>query len=367
MNVQAQLFHWRKLFWLGVAASVAMGGDIFLTKYGPGLRAAAIETGASFSVSAGSFPTEAKASTFAAALDASGLPMLLRVRPDEGRYQVLVGPYVSTDEAEHAQRKLAAWGLGEARLVVDDAMRARPQQASLFGLASAASNTVVMVAAAGMSSIVFEMTAVPKQVEVRRTGITAVDVEIGQGAGGREQGAGGGRLEAAGNFEPLRLPDGVALVRELSVQSDASGSMRAHLVVPEGVEHRLRLEGRRVYLDLAFPKAPWSIPHVAPPAKAPVKAVAAEPSDDRAQLKAAAVRFDQISAFVASAIASPEADVLAALTHSLDDLRASVEKLTVNGDVERERVSLLAAITQACDEMKKAGGLSTTGPNLNTN
>src|SRR5437870_1525200 len=158
LNIQAQLFQWKKLFWLCVAAAVVMAGDVVLTKYGPSSRATAVETGASFSVSAGSFATDAKAATFAAVLDASGLPILVRVRPDDGRYQVLVGPYVSTEEAERAQRRLATWGLGEARLVVDDTMRARPQQASVFGVADAASNNVVMVAAAGMSSIVFEMT-----------------------------------------------------------------------------------------------------------------------------------------------------------------------------------------------------------------
>src|SRR2546430_11296995 len=94
------LLQWRKLFWLGVAAAVMMAGDVVLTKYGPSSRATAVETGASFSVSAGSFATDAKATTFAAILDASGLPILVRGRPDYGRYQVPVGPDVLTDEAQ---------------------------------------------------------------------------------------------------------------------------------------------------------------------------------------------------------------------------------------------------------------------------
>src|ERR1043165_8298991 len=140
MTVLAQLRHWRKVFWLGIGIAVVMGGDIVLTTYGPELHAATVETGASFSVSAGSFASEAKASTFAAALDASGLPILVRVRPEDSRYQVMIGPYVSTDEAEHAQRKLAAWGLGETRLIVDDTMRTRPQEASIFGFGGQATN-----------------------------------------------------------------------------------------------------------------------------------------------------------------------------------------------------------------------------------
>src|SRR5882672_8216145 len=199
MKVLAQLARWRKLFWLGIAAAMLMGADALLIKYGPGWRAGAVETGASFSVSAGSFATEAKASTFAAVLDASGLPILVRVRPDDGRYQVLVGPYVSTEEAERAQRKLAVWGLGEARLVVDDTMRARPQEASLFGIGDSARNSVLMVAAAGTSSLVFEMNGVPKQVEARRTSATSVEVEIGQVTDAARQ--------AAGGLQPLRLPD----------------------------------------------------------------------------------------------------------------------------------------------------------------
>ena len=60
-------------------------------------------------------------------------------------------------------------------------------------------------------------------------------------------------------FETLALPDGVSLVHDLSVQATDDASLRARLVVPEGVESRLRLEGKRVYLDLAWPKAPWMI------------------------------------------------------------------------------------------------------------
>src|SRR5215208_3924901 len=148
--------HWRKLLWLSVGIVALSGIDVLLTKYGPGARIATVETGASFSVSAGSFASEARAAIFAAALDASGLPMFVRARTDDGRHQVLVGPYVSTEEAEHAQRKLAAWGLGDARLVVDDTMRTRPQEAAVFGFGEPSSNNIVMLAAPGMASIVFE-------------------------------------------------------------------------------------------------------------------------------------------------------------------------------------------------------------------
>ena len=353
------LSHWRKLFWLGVSAAVMIAGDVLLTAYGPAMRAAAVETGASFSVSAGSFATDAKAETFAAALDAAGLPVLVRARLEDGRHQVLVGPYVSTDEAERAQRRLAAWGLGEARLVVDDAMRARPQEASIFGFDEGANNSIVTIAAGTMSSLVFEMHQTPKQVEVRRTGISTIEVEIQQGTGGRGQGA--------AVFEPLMLPDGVVLMQQLSVRSEGD-SLHARLIVPDGVEHRLRLEGRRVYLDLAFPKAPWSVEKPGPkgpglPSKEsdlaspkPVGRVLPDPpKDSREQLDAAVARFDQIKPFLSSALAMPEPDVLAALAHSLDDLRTTAEHLSVSADAATDRASLLGAIADASDAIKKAG------------
>jgi hypothetical protein len=360
------LFHWRKLFWLSVGAVVVMAGDILLAKYGPALHTASVETGASFSVSAGSFATEAKAATFAAALDSSGLPILVRVRPDDGRYQVLVGPYVSTEEAERAQRKMAAWGLGEARLVVDDTMRSNPQEASIFGFGDSPGTSIVMVAAAGMSSIVFEMSSVPKQVEARRTGVTSLDVEIGEVAGGREQVAEEGSAHGPGPFDALRLPDGVSLVRALGVQTSDPATTRAHVIVPEGVESRLRLEGRRVYVDLAFPKAPWVIVkpgpkglglprtespkagRVVPDAPERVGRVVSDPPNAYGErMDSIVTRFTEIEPFLLSAVQAPEPDVLAALAHSLEDVRRSLENTTAPAELQADRQTLLMAIAKA--------------------
>lgn len=357
-RVQAQLIHWRRLFWLGVIAAMVIVGDVLLTKYGPALRAGTVETGASFSVSAGSFPTETKAATFAAVLDSAGLPILVRMRPDDRRYQVLVGPYVSTEEAERAQRKLAKWGLGEARLVVDDTMRASPLEATVFGLGGT-HHGIVIIAAAGMSSVVFEMTGVPREVETRRTGPTTLDVEIGKHT------VVVGDPEPA--YEPLRLPDGVSLVRELSAQRDdaESDAMRAHLVVPEGVESRLRLEGKRVYVDLAFPKAPWHVERPKTSLRAPGQAdrdsntepasetekvgrvVVDPPSNYQDQLAAVVARFDQIEPFLLSSLEQPEAEVFYALAHSLEDLRESIWALRVPADLENNKMSAISAIARA--------------------
>jgi len=369
----ATLSRWRKLAWLGAAMLVVLTGDSLLTTLGPPrfvtviLREwqkagmTSVATAASFSVSAGSFTTPARAATFAAALDASGLPILIRVRPEDHRYQVLVGPYVSTDEAEHAQRALAAWGLGESRLVVDDTMRS-PATASVFGIGETG-NTVVMISAPGVSSIVFEMTRPPKAIEAKRTSVATIDVSVGADP---QVGASGGS-DQADDFETLALPDGVSLIRDLSVRNEGTSSIRAHVVVPGDVQSRLRLEGKRVYLDLAWPTAPWRIGAAGPRGPA-VQAAAVggpvlsdQPQSSREQLDAAIARVHEIEPFVTSAVAAPEPDVLAALSRSLDGVRATVQRLTLTPDAEKDRTAVLADIAQASEQMKKAGDLATAG------
>jgi len=301
-----------------------------------------IATGASFSVSAGSFATRDRAAAFAAAIDASGLPILVRARPEDGRYQVLVGPYVSTDEAEHAQRALAAWGLGDARLVVDDTMRGTPQRAAMFGIgdgSGASRDAVLIVAAAGMSSVVFEMHAAPREVDARRTGATTIDIDIG-------------RVSSVREADVLSMPEGVVLARELSVASaQTGGAMRAHLVVPDGVRSRVRLEGRRVYVDLAWPQPPWQVGSRAFPATQ--RALAPPPTHEdagdayRQQRHIAAARLEQMQPFLISAVQSPEPEVLSALAHSLEGVRDSLAVMSAPPELEANRQSLLSSLALA--------------------
>jgi len=199
-----------------------------------------------------------------------------------------------------------------------------------------------------MSSIVFEMNGAPKEVEVRRISATALDVEIGPQPPPEE-------LEQV-TAEPLSLPDGVVLVRELSVRNGDSGSMHAHLLIPDGVENRLRLEGRRVYLDLAFPRAPWRVTHPAVTSEAAreerattqVTAVTAPAADAyNEQLRAVAGRFKEIEPFLMSAASSPEPDVLAALGHSVDAVRESIQAMAAPPDLEPYRQSMISAVARA--------------------
>jgi hypothetical protein len=366
-DLQALLFTWRKRFWLVTAIVVFLVGDVALWKFGPPPVATAIlqrliagetstiATAASFSVSAGSFTTQLRAAAFAAALNSSGLPTLVRSRPEDRRFQVLVGPYVSTDEAEQAQRALAAWGLGEVRLVVDDTMRGRPQRAAMFVGGETASDGVVIVAAPGMSSVVFEMPTAPRQVEAHRTSATTIDISIGQ-------------VTDAGETNVLHMPEGMLLASELSV--DAAGgkdTRHARLVVPEGVQSRLRLEDRRVYVDLAWPKAPWEVGGRAARATQSAQ-VPAKPSDARSedakqqseqakhgeyreQRNSAVERFKQVQPFLISAIESPDTEVLAVLARTLDGVSESLTVATPPSDLAENHQLLLSSLAEASRAM----------------
>jgi len=362
-DLEAVLFKWRRRFWLVTAIVVFLVGDAALWIFGPPELASSIfqrliagetstiATAASFSVSAGSFPTQLRAAAFAAALNSSGLPTLVRSRPEDRRFQVLVGPYVSTDEAEYAQRALAAWGLGEVRLVVDDTMRGRPQRAAMFVGGETASDGVVIVAAPGMSSVVFEMPSEPRQVEARRTSATTIDVSIGQ-------------VMDVGEKNVLYMPEGMLLASELTVEAAGRSDARhARLVVPHDVQSRLRLEGRRVYVDLAWPKAPWEVggrgsratpsaratgkPNDAQSGDAKQQSEDAKQRDYREQRRGAVARFKEVQPFLISALESPDTQVLAVLARTLGGVSESLTVATPPSDLAPNHQLLLSSIAEA--------------------
>src|SRR5258705_6602491 len=160
-----------------------------------------------------------------------------------------------------------------------------------------ASDGVVIVAAPGMSSVVFEMPTAPRQVEARRTSATTIDISIGQ-------------VADTGEKNVLQMPEGMLLASELTVDAGGADARHARLVVPHDVQSRLRLEGRRVYVDLAWPKPPWEVgsraSRAAQGAQATGKSIdrpsedakqqskAAKQGDYREHLRAAVGRFDRV-------------------------------------------------------------------------
>src|SRR4051812_34726602 len=103
MNVQYQ----RHLA-LGLAVTVALTGVLLLRQWMPDRSAtvSTVPTGAGFSLTVARYGSSQEANAVAANIRAIGLPAFTRaLRPVAGRAaarQVIVGPYVSIDEAESA-------------------------------------------------------------------------------------------------------------------------------------------------------------------------------------------------------------------------------------------------------------------------
>lgn len=85
-----------------------------------------IETASGLTVTVASFRTESRARAVVAQLVDEGFPAFARSNSETGPYQVIVGPYVSADEATAVQRSLVAKGVSgtEVRIETTDLSKA---------------------------------------------------------------------------------------------------------------------------------------------------------------------------------------------------------------------------------------------------
>jgi general secretion pathway protein A len=85
-----------------------------------------IETASGLTVTVASFRTESRARAVVARLVDEGFPAFARSQSEQGPFQVIVGPYVSAEEATAAQRSLAAQGVAgtEVRIETSDLSQA---------------------------------------------------------------------------------------------------------------------------------------------------------------------------------------------------------------------------------------------------
>jgi hypothetical protein len=320
VDLYTQLVRWRRRFGLSMAVCALLAANVALWKWGApafvadvvqgwtGSGSVPIESGASLSIAGPSFASRDRAAAFAAIIEADGVPAFVRHLPDTRRFEVLAGPYVSSAEAESAQRALAAHGLGDTRLFVDDSLRrgrqtsARPRWS---GRRSGQPN-VLVAAAPGLLSVVFEMPAPPKEVVAQRTAAAALDVDVEPALAFDEQ-------EWSG-------PGDALLLRAVALQASASAPQRArfHLAIPPGAQSRVRLGGRRVYIDLAWPETPW------PPSGTGSGTGSGTRSGTDLALRAAIDRFRQVQPFLLSAVESPDSQVLGALQRTLNELAGTL-------------------------------------------
>lgn len=313
-----------------------------------------LSTGASFSLIAASFAREPEAASHAAALQATGLPAFVRHVSADRRYQVLVGPYVSTEEAEVAQRTLARRGAADTRVVVDDSLRHVLESGMVLRGSSdqhLEGAAVVVVPGPGTLSLVFEMDAEPRDVMARRVGATILELEVGP-------------VELPVRPQAWSAPEGALLIREVSIgpsAGSASDGMLARLTVPESAVSNVRLVGRRVYVDLAWPPAPWSV-SVTPPlgsvavttARRSADSGAHETASDadqidtyRSRVAPVISRFQAIEPFLSSAAASPTPDVLSSLAPAIRAVSDSLSGVEVPAARARGDALLRSAIASA--------------------
>jgi type II secretory pathway predicted ATPase ExeA len=91
-----------------------------------GLTTGALETAGGLTVTVASFRTESRARAVVAQLVDQGFPAFARSQSDGGPYQVIVGPYVSAEEAVAAQKALAAQGAAGTAVRIESADLSRP-------------------------------------------------------------------------------------------------------------------------------------------------------------------------------------------------------------------------------------------------
>ena len=232
-----------------------------------------LATGASFSVNVTSFSRDADARVMAGRLMKAGLPSFAW-RLNGGPRDVLVGPFVSIDEAEAAQRDVARLGYSRGRLHVDERLRSTDAVAPVED--AKANPAVVLVAAPGRLAVAFELAEEPQEVSGRRIDSTTFAVTASAGPS----------IDA----QEWNAPSDVQLVKHVSVAADPRGmrGLEALVTVAENAVATVRLQGARVYVDVSRaqldfderPAAPALIQpavEAAPPPAAPVRAARATP------------------------------------------------------------------------------------------
>ena len=111
-----------------VAAGAGSAGPAATTAGLPagGIATDALETAGGLTVMVSSFRTESRARAVVADLIDQGFPAFARSQSEAGPYQVIVGPYVSAEEAVAAQKALASQGVASTEVRIETADLSRP-------------------------------------------------------------------------------------------------------------------------------------------------------------------------------------------------------------------------------------------------
>lgn len=342
---------------IGLAVTLLLIVELLAWWYPEQTADVTVPTGASFNLAVGRFHDPNEARAVAATIEASGLPAFTRGLRNGTIREVIVGPYVSLDEAEDAQRDLRRRGFGRARMLVDESIRRAMAAAVGTSLVVPAPNMgLVAVSAAGRVSIVLELSGEPRRVLSRRGAQNVLEVDVGPIAGG-------GR--PAGLREWM-APAGVELFERVSVEEPAgayTGVIRTRVTTPALVQGRVRTVGRRVYIDLWSPQSIADIPVTARRSMPAVddEDEADEPVPDRVSvesyreaLRPAVVRFTEIEPFLLAAVAAPSPDVMTALGRTVNGVAEWIRTIEAPAESGTKHASLTAAVDLAAASLDPA-------------
>ncbi len=319
-------------------------------------------TGASFSVTIASVDSSDGANVAASRVRTLGLPAFTRRSPGKYQvYQAMVGPFASLDEAEKAQRNLGTLGYKAARIFVDESLRTAPRGEQPLIDTSAANPGVLLLGAPDRLSLVFEMQSEPRQVTSSRPDGLTLQIDAGP-------------MTTPAQPQQWSAPDGVHLLHTVSIEaSSAQGGLnylRARIALPEFAKANVRTEGRRVYVDLTWPReeedarAPRRMTVIqegdrsAAPAQSESASAAAKPGASTTQGEEARYReaiapihsrLREVRPFYLSATQSGSPDVYKAIDQTLATLEASITSMTVPAS-EAGQHQLLLAATRAARE-----------------
>jgi hypothetical protein len=341
---------------------VTMLATLEVLSFLPSRRGAlpAVPTGAAFSVTVGRFVDHRQARIVAANLEAAGLPAFTRSLSKGAVRQVVVGPYVTTDEAESAQRLLRRRGFSSARLLVDESIRRISTAAvgTAYNVAPPDDTALVVVSSGGRVSVVLELPSHPRRMQTMRTQGNVVEIEAGPITDD-------GRSSASGSAE-WRAPAGVDLFDHVAVDEEAGvdgRTVRVRLTTPALVQHHVRSAGRRVYVDLWAPQSVNDVP--LPPQMQPEQPVraaidrdehgedaepvpAANPAQEYAEaLRPAVTRFTEIEPFLLSAATAPSPEVLVAISRTVGGVAEWVKAIQPPAGKAAEHGVLVAAVDMA--------------------
>ena len=297
----------------------------------------------SITLSVGSFRTPDRAAAVAAQIQGLALPAFTRVR-DGQWHQVVVGPYLTAEEAAAAQRGLAAHGFTDSRTLIEHphvVAESRPED-----------RRAVLLRSADRVSLVLQLAEEPKKVLTRQLEDSTLEIELGPVVS--EQPA--ARLNASADMP---------VVSRVDLQSVTSGGrdpfMRARIGLRDNNRSDVRVVGRRVYVDFApaftegrLKPAPTSdvaagfsrpAREAAPVTPSPAPTVA--PVDYEAAIQPVLAQLTESERFLLSATTSPTPEVLAALERMLSDLQTTLRAIDAPPAAKESHVLLIAAMSQA--------------------